>query len=99
MVLVRRAGEQRAAGVHFRHDAPGGPDVDAGVVGPAAQEDVRRAIPQGDDLVGEGVDGDAERAGETEIRQLQLAFVVDQQVLGLEVSMQDAVLVAEGDAL
>lgn len=33
LVFVRGAREEGAAGVHFGHDAAGGPDVDAGVVG------------------------------------------------------------------
>lgn len=98
LVLVGGAGEQRAARVHLGHDAAGGPDVDAGVVGAAAEQDVRGAVPQGDDLVGEGVDGDAKGAGEAKVGELELAARVDEQVLGLEVAVQDAVVVAEGDA-
>ena len=98
LVLVGGAGEERPPGVHLRHDAAGGPDVDAGVVGAAAEEHVRSAIPQRHDLVGEGVDWDAEGAGETEVGQFELAFVVDEEVLRLEVAVQDPVFVAEGDA-
>ena len=67
LVFIRGAGEEGAAGVHFCHDAAGGPDVDAGVVGAGAEEDVGGAVPEGDDFVGEGVDGDAEGAGEAEV--------------------------------
>ncbi len=99
LVLVRGAGEEGAARVHFGHDAAGGPDVDAGVVGARAEEDVRGAVPEGDDFVGEGVDGDAEGAGEAEVGEFELAFVIDEEVLRLQVSVEDAVVVAEGDAL
>ena len=99
LVFVRGAGEEGPAGVHLCHDAASGPDVDAGVVGAGAEEDVRRAVPEGDDLVREGIYGDAERAGEAEVGEFQLTFVVDEEVLGFEVAVQDAVVVAEGDAL
>lgn len=98
LVLVGGAGEERAAGIHLGHDAACGPDVDAGVVGAAAEQNVGRAVPQRDDLVGEGVDRDSEGAGKTKIGELQLALVVDEQVLGLEITVQDAVLVAKSDA-
>lgn len=78
LVFVGGAGEEGAAGVHFGHDAAGGPDVDAGVVCAGAEEDVRGAVPEGDDLVGEGVNGDAEGAREAEVGELELALVVDE---------------------
>jgi hypothetical protein len=99
LVFIGCAGEERAAAVHFCHDAAGGPDVDAGVVGAGAEEDVWGAVPQRDDFVGEGVDGDAEGSGETEICELELAFVVDEEVLRLEIAVQDPVGVAEVNAL
>lgn len=99
LVFVGGSREEGAAGVHFGHDAAGGPDVDAGVVGAGAEEDVRGAVPEGDDLVGEGVDGDAKGAREAEVRELELAFVVDEEILGFEIAVEDAVVVAEGDAL
>lgn len=98
LILVGRAGEQRPAGVHLSHDAARRPNVDARIVGPAAEENVRRAIPQGDDLVGKGVDGDTKSAGQSEVAELELPFTVDQKVLGLEITVEDAVLVAEVDA-
>ena len=67
LVFVGCAGEEGAAGVHLCHDAPCGPDVDAGVVGAAAEEDVRGAIPESDNFVREGVDWDTEGAGKTEV--------------------------------
>lgn len=98
LVFVRRAGEEGPPGVHLGHDAAGGPDVDAGVVRAAPEEDIRGAVPEGDDFVGEGVDGYAKGARKTEIRELELAFDVDEQILGLQVAVQDSVRVAEIDA-
>ena len=99
LVFVGGAGEEGATGVHFRHDATRGPDVDAGVVGARAEEDVRGAVPEGDDLVAEGVDGDTEGARKAKVGEFELALVVDEEVLGLEIAVQDAVVVAEGDTL
>lgn len=87
LVLVRRAREEWSTREHLRHDAPGAPDVDAGVVGTGAEEDVGRAVPQCHDFVAEGVDGDAEGAREAEIGEFELALVVDEEVLGLEITM------------
>ena len=98
LVFVRRSREEGSSRVHLCHDTTCGPDVDAGVVGPATQEDVRGTIPQGDNLVGERVDGDTEGPCKTEIGELELALLVDEEVLGFEVSVEDAILVAEGDA-
>lgn len=50
-------------------------------------------------LVGEGVHGDAESARKTKVADLELAAAVDQQVLRLQVAVQHAVGVAEGNAL
>ena len=99
LVFVGSAGEERAAAVHLGHDATSGPDVDAGVVGAGTEEDVWGAVPQRHDFVGEGVDRDAEGSGETEIGELELAFVVDEEILRLEIAVEDSVRVAEVDAL
>jgi hypothetical protein len=99
LVFVGSAGEEGAAGVHFCHDAASGPDVDAGVVGAGAKEDIRGAVPEGYDFVREGVNGDSEGSGETEIRQLELSFEVDEEILGLQIAVQDSIGVAEVNAL
>lgn len=99
LVFVGGAGEEWTACVHFRHDTTSGPDVDASVVGAAAKQDVWGTVPKGDDLVGEGIDRDAERTGEAEIGKFELAFVVDEEVLRFQVAVQNAVFVAECNAL
>lgn len=98
LVFVCRPWEERSSRVHLCHDTSSRPDVDAGVVGPATQEDVGGAIPQGDDLVRERVNGDTEGPGKTKIAELELALLVDEEILRLEVSVENAILVAEGDA-
>ena len=99
LVFVCGAGKEGPAGVHFCHYAPCRPNVDAGVVGAGAEEHVGGAVPEGDNFVGEGVDGDAKGPGKAKVGELELAFVVDQEVLRFEVAMEDAIVVAEGDAL
>mmetsp|Transcript_13399 Transcript_13399/g.42337 ORF Transcript_13399/g.42337 Transcript_13399/m.42337 type:complete len:230 (+) Transcript_13399:328-1017(+) len=85
-------------GDHFDDDGPDGPHVHGRGVGLRAEEDLGRAVPEGDDLVRERSDGRAERASETEISHLQDAVLGDEEVLGLEVAVHDAAHVAEGDA-
>ena len=83
---------------HFREDAAEAPDVDGGGVGLGAEEDLWCAVPERDDLVGVGADGEGEGAGEAEVGELDGAAVVDEQVLRLEVAVEDAVRVAVRDA-
>ena len=99
LVFVCGAREEGPPSVHFCHYAPCRPDVDTGVVGAGAEEDVGGTVPEGDNFIGECVDGDAEGAGEAEVGELELAFVVDQEVLRFEVAVEHPIVVAEGDAL
>ena len=99
LIFIRGAGEEWTACVHFRHDATSGPDINARVVGAAAKQDVRGAVPEGNDFVGEGVDGDAKRTSETKIGEFELAFVIDEEVLGFQVAVQNTIFVAKGNAL
>lgn len=99
LIFVGGAGEQGSAGIHFSHDAPRRPDVNTRIISPTTEQDVWRAVPQGDDFVREGVDRDAKGTGQTEITQLQAPFAINEQVLRLEIAMQHPVLVAKIDAL
>lgn len=98
LVGVGRAGKQRASRVHFRNDAPGRPDVNGRIVRPAAQQHVGRPVPQRHNLVGKGVDRNAHCPGQAKVPELQDALLVDEEILGLQVPVQNAVLVAVGDA-
>lgn len=98
LVFVGCSWEERSACEHLGHDAASTPYVDAGVISPTSQKDVRCTVPQRHDLVGERVDGDTKSACETEVSELQLALGVDEEILRLEVAMEDAVVVTEGDA-
>lgn len=99
LVFVGGAGKERPSRIHFRHDAAGGPDVDAGIIRPTAEEDVRSSIPERHDLVRKRVDRNPKSAGKAKIGQFQLTFIIDQQVLGFEIAVEDPVLMAKGDSL
>ena len=81
-----------------RKNASGGPHVDRGRVELGAEEDVRRAVPQRHDLGRVAPHRDAERPRQPEVGQLQLAALVDQQVLGLQVAVEDVAAVAVREA-
>lgn len=59
LILVRGAREEGTARVHLGHDASGRPDIDAGVIGPRSEKDIRGSVPERNHLVGEGIDGDS----------------------------------------
>ena len=84
---------------HLGENAPDGPDVDWAGVLVGAEQDLGSAVPQGDDLVRVDADRDAEGPGEAKVGDLDGAALVDEQVLGLEVPVEDAPLVAEEHAL
>ena len=48
--------------------------------------------------MGVGPQGDTKRAGQAKVGKLQVALLVNEQVLRLQVAMQDAVAVAVSDA-
>lgn len=87
LILVGSSREKRASSVHFGHDAASRPNIDACVVRPASEQNVRRAIPQCHDLIREGIHGDTESASEAEIGKFELAAGIDEQVLGLQVTV------------
>lgn len=93
------AGEERLAGGHLGEDAADGPHVDTSGVLATTEKDLRCAVPESDDFVCVGTERDTECAGQTEIGQLQVALLVDEQVLRLEVTVQHAVGVAVAGSL
>jgi len=99
LILVRRSGEEWPSSVHLGHHTTCRPYVDAGVVGAGSEEDVGGAVPERNDFIREGVYGNAECSRQTEISELELALGVDEEILGLEITVQDSVGVAEIYAL
>lgn len=79
----------------FREDAPRGPRVHGGAVRLRAEKQLGRAVPERDDSVGQRARVfERARAREPEVRELQHAVVVDEQVRALDVAMQDVIQVA-----
>lgn len=99
LVNLGIAREERLAGTHLGEDAADGPHVNAGGVLASTEQDLRGAVPQSNDLVGVSAQGNTEGARKTKVGQLQVAVSIDQQVLGLQVAVEDAVGVAVADAV
>ena len=75
------------------------PHVDRGVVSLLAEQDLGGAVPQRDHLVGEGAERRRELPRKPEVRDLDDVVRVDSEVVGLEVAVEDAALVEEGNPL
>jgi len=99
LVYLALAGEQRLPVNQLPHDAADRPHVHRFGVRGGAEQDLRRAVPERHHLVGVGAHGDAEGTGETEIRQLEGPVAVNEQVLRLQITVQNAMRVAVCDAL
>lgn len=50
-------------------------------------------------LIAERVDGNSKGTCETKVTELELAALGKEKILGLEIPVEDSVIVAEGDAL
>ena len=61
--------------------------------------DLRCSVPQRDHLVSVHTDRDTEGPGQTEISNLDASVLVNQEILGLHVSVENSPLVTEQDAL
>lgn len=99
LVNLRITWEQRLAGAHLGKYAAHRPHVYTRGVLPTTQQDLRSTVPQRHNLVGVGPEGDSKGTGKTEIRQLEVAVAVDQEVLGLQIAVEDSVRVAEPNAI
>jgi len=99
LVDFRVAREEGVAGDHLGEDAANAPDIDGDGVVLAAEEDLRGAVPEGDDLVCVGPDGDSKGPGEPKVGQLEGAVLANEEIVGLEVAVEDAACVAVVNAL
>ena len=61
--------------------------------------DLGGSVPQRDHLVSVHTDRDTEGPGQTEVGNLDAAVLVNQEILGLHVSVENSPLVTEQDAL
>lgn len=99
LINLRVTREERLASSHLSEDAANRPHVDTSRVLATTEQDLGCAVPESDDFVGVGAERDTKCASQTKIGQLQVAFLVDEQVLRLEITMEDAVGVAVASAL
>ncbi len=77
-------GNNGLAGAHLSEDEANRPHIDtSGVLPGHRRQDLRCAVPQGDDLVGVGAQGHAEGTGEPKSASLEVSFAVDEEVLRL----------------
>jgi hypothetical protein len=88
------AWEQRLPLLHFGQHAPHAPDIDGAAVLPGAEQDLRRAIPPGGDVLREdvlGVFGSViDGADESEVAEFGLAVLVDEHVGRLDVAVDES---------
>jgi len=99
LIFVCSARKERSSSIHLRHDAAGRPDVDACVVCSAPKQHVRCSIPERDNFVGERIDWDTKCSCQAKVGKLKLTFVVDEQILGLQVAVEHSVCMAVVDTL
>lgn len=71
-----------------------GPHVDGCAVVSRAEQDFGSSVPEGDDFMCVGAERNTEGASKTEVGKFEVTFFVDQQVLGFEIAVKDAVCVA-----
>ena len=90
--------EQWLAGEQLAKDAADAPHVDGLSVGLCAEEELWRAVPEGDDELGQVRGrGVAYVACHAKVCDFQDAAVGEQEVGGLEVAVEDVVRVQVGD--
>ena len=99
LVDLAITGPEGAAVHHLRENDSNAPHVDRAGILALAQEDLWGTVPEGDNLVRVGTDGDLKGARKPKVGNLQLALTVDQQVLRLQVAVHDAPGVADGHTL
>ena len=96
-LVLEESARIQGAGDELREDHAHGPDVDGAAVVSGAVEELGGPVPDRDDLAGHVGVGTGEGAREAEVGELDLAVGGDEEVVGLDVAVQDEVLVAEVD--
>lgn len=92
LVHFRGAWEQRPECVQLGHDAPQGKYVDRVVVAAGTEDVFWRSVPPSRDILSKG-SGMADFFDQAEIAQLDDSFLLDQDVLRFNVSMEKAMAV------
>ena len=91
--MLLLAWEERVQSQEFEEDAADGPDVNLFIVVSTLEQQLRSSVVARDDVW--GVDLVLEELGGSEIADLDHALLVDQNVLWLQISVRDALLVNE----
>lgn len=97
LFLLVVASEKRLVVDDLRKNATNRPNIDRSAVVLAAHKYVGSAVPQRHDFVSKVLYRDSESSGQTEIRKLKDTLPVDQQVLGLQISVENLMLMALAD--
>mmetsp|Transcript_99464 Transcript_99464/g.281723 ORF Transcript_99464/g.281723 Transcript_99464/m.281723 type:complete len:214 (-) Transcript_99464:385-1026(-) len=85
--------EHWVAGRNLSNDAASRPQVDLGAILLCSKHDLRGPVPEGNHIVGVGLEGQRKYPGEAKVADLQ-TVPANEDVLGLEVTMEDEVRVA-----
>lgn len=80
---------------HFSEDASCGPHINSKRVLLLPHQNFWRSVPESFDFVSESFNRDSESSGETKIGDLDISFLVNQDILWLEISMDDSSGVTE----
>lgn len=97
LVVDIAAGKEWPTGVgQFGEDAASRPAVDGGGVQFGAEQHVRWPVPKGDHFGRKTSHRDSKGSSQPKVGQLELATLVDQKVLRLQVSMQHVVATTIG---
>lgn len=80
---------------HLCKDATNAPNIHRCGIKLAAQEDLGGTIPQRHHLVGVGAQGNPEGSSQPKVGQLDGSKLIDEQILGLQVPVDDPMRVAE----
>ena len=100
LIDLRISHEQRSTLNHLGEDAASGPSVNSERVSLLTEEDFGASVPECDDFVSISLNGKTESAGESKISKLDvLSSGVNKQVLWLQVTMEDSVLVQVDERL
>jgi len=100
LIDLRISHEQRSTLNHLGEDAAGGPSVNSERVSLLAKENLGASVPERDNFVSISLNGKTESAGESKISKLDvLSSGVNKQVLWLQVTMEDSVLVQVDERL
>mmetsp|Transcript_99463 Transcript_99463/g.281719 ORF Transcript_99463/g.281719 Transcript_99463/m.281719 type:complete len:214 (-) Transcript_99463:385-1026(-) len=90
--------EHWVAGRNLSNDAASRPQVDLGAILLCSKHDLRGPVPEGNHIVGVGLEGQREYPSEAKIADLQ-AVPADENVLGLKIAMEDEVRVTRMDPI